>query len=184
MVTSSKYEQLNHELVKVISALTHGAIEALCEKDVIQIGMFDEMNIIEVIDGDKRYCLCKNPDMTIKESMTRQRLLKKTTDKLDKIVESKRKCKNSKAIRAGKVVSKYKMSKFILFEGKDENLTYKLDQAKIDQEALLDGCYIIFTDVSQEDMTAAETVANYKSLMKVEQAFRNMKTVRLEIRNC
>ena len=46
----------------------------------------------------------------------------------------------------------------------------------------MDGCYIIFTDVSQEDMTAAEAVANYKNLMKVEQAFRNMKTVQLEIR--
>jgi transposase len=182
MVTPSKYEQLDHDLVKVISAITHDAIESLRQKEVIQIAMFDEMNIVEVIDGDIRYCLCKNPDMEKKEAATRQSLLRKTTEELDKIIASTRKNKNSKAIRAGKVVSKYKMSKFILFEGNDENLTYKLDHDKIEREAQLDGCYIIFTDVPPEDMTAAEAVANYKSLMNVETAFRNMKTVRLEIR--
>ena len=182
MVTPSKYEKLNHELVKVISALTHGAIESLIGDKVIQIGMFDEKNIVEVIDGGKRYCLCKNPDMAKKETATRQCLLNKTTDGLDKIVKSTRKNKNSKAIRAGKIVSKFKMSKFIIFDGKDDDLTYRIDQGKIDREALLDGCYVIITDASQEEMAAVETVENYKRLMKVERAFRNMKTVRLEIR--
>ena len=182
MVTPSKYAQLDHGLVKVISALTHGAIESLLKKEIIQISMFDEKTIVEAVEGEKRYCLCKNPDMAKKEAATRQSLLMKTTEELDKIVQSTRKSKNSKAIRAGKIVSKYKMGKFILFEGTDENLTYRLDHVKIEHEALLDGCYVIFTDVSQEELTAAQTVANYKSLMKVEQAFRNMKTVRLEIR--
>ena len=182
MVTQAKYEQINHELVKVISALNHGAIKALCEKEAIQLSMFDEKNIAEVIDGDIRYCLCKNPDMAAKEAATRQALIQKTTEQLDKIVKSKRKTKYSKAVRAGKVVDKYKMGKFVIFEGEDENITYKLDQAKIDEEALMDGCYIIFTDVPQEEMSAAETVKTYKSLLHVEQAFRNMKTVRLEIR--
>ena len=185
MVTASKYEKLDHGLVKVVSALTHGGIESLRQKGMVQMSMFDENNIVEVIDGDKRYCLCKNPDMAKKEAATRQILLEKTTEKLDIIIKSTRKCKNSKAIRAGKVVGKYKVGKFIIFEKEDEDenkLTYKLDQAKIENEAQLDGCYIIFTDASQEDMTAAETVANYKKLIKVEQAFRNIKTVRLEIR--
>jgi transposase len=182
MVTQSKYEQLNHELVKVITALTHGTIVSLLEKEVIQIGMFDEKNIVEVVEDEKRYCLCKNPDMAKKEAATRQSLLKETTEELDEIVKGTRKTKYSKAIRAGKVVSKYKMGKFLLFEGSDDDLTYQLDHTKIDREAQLDGCYIIFTDVLQADMTAAETVASYKRLTKVEQAFRNMKTVRLEIR--
>ena len=95
---------------------------------------------------------------------------------------STKKTKYSKEIRAGKVVNKYKMGKFIIFRGEGENLTYSLDEAKIEQESRLDGCYVIYTDVSPQDMTAAETVQNYKRLMQVEQAFRNIKTVRLEIR--
>jgi transposase len=182
MVTQAKYEQIDHDLVKVISALNHGTIQALCDKEIIQLGLFDEKNIVEVIDGKIRYCLCKNPDMAVKETATRQGLLKKTTDALDEIIASTKKTKYSKEIRAGKVVNKYKMGKFVVFQGEGKELKYTLDEDKIAQEALLDGCYIIFTDVSPEDMTAAETVKNYKSLIQVEQAFRNMKTVRLEIR--
>ena len=182
MVTQAKYEQLDHETVKVISALTHAKIKSLCENKIIQLGLFDEKNIVEVIDGDLRYCLCKNPVEAQKETATRQALLNKTTDALDKIVTSTKKTKYSKEIRAGRVIDKYKMAKYIIFKGEGDNLTYILDEAKIKEETSLDGCYIIFTDVSVEDMTACETVENYKRLMEVEQAFRNMKTVRLEIR--
>jgi transposase len=182
MMTQTKYDQLDHDTVKVISALTHGAIKSLCEKEVMQLSMFDEKNIVEVIDGNLRYCLCKNPEMELKETATRVALLSKTTDELDKIIASKKKTKDSKEIRAGKVVNKYKMGKFIVFEGKGDDLRYVLDKEKIEHESRLDGCYVIYTDVQPEDMTAVETVENYKSLMRVEQAFRNMKTVQLEVR--
>ena len=182
MVTQAKYAQIDHEFVKVISALNHSAIQKLCEKQVIQLSMFDEKNIVEIIDGKNRYCLCKNPLMADKETATRKALLKKTTDELDKIITSAKKRRYGKEIRAGKIVNKYKMGKFLIFEGSGENLTYALDEAKIEQESRLDGCYVIFTDVSPEDMTSAEVVESYKSLMKVEQAFRNLKTVSLEIR--
>jgi transposase len=126
--------------------------------------------------------LCKNPGMTRKESETRKALLEKTTNELDKIMKSTRKTKNSKAIRAGKIVNKYNMAKFIIFEGKDENLTYRIDTERIEKESALDGCYIIFTDVSVEDISAIEAVKGYKSLIQVEHAFRNLKTAQLEIR--
>jgi transposase len=182
MVTQAKYEEISHETVKVISALTHNGIKQLCEKGIVQPGLFDEKNIVEIIEGELRYCLCKNPDMAAKEAATRQTLLEKTQVELDKIVSSTKKTKHSKEIRAGKVVNKYRMGKFIIFKDSGESLTYSLDEAKIEQESLLDGCYIIYTDVSSEDMTAAEVVESYKKLMQVEQAFRSMKTVRLEIR--
>ena len=182
MVTQVNYEAINHETVKVISALTHGSIKKLREKDVIQLSLFDDKNTIEVIDGGLRYCLCKNPDMAAKEKSTRTALLKKTTEELDRIIACTRKTKYSKEMRAGQLVNKYKMGKFVSFEGSGDSLKYTLDKVKIEQESSLDGCYVIYTDVSAEDMTAVETVENYKNLMQVEQAFRNMKTVRLEIR--
>jgi transposase len=74
------------------------------------------------------------------------------------------------------------MGKFIVFEGSGDALTYSIDETKIEQEAVLDGCYVIYTDVSPEDITAVEAVQSYKSLIQVEQAFSNLKTVRLEIR--
>ena len=182
MVTQAKYEQIDHETVKVVSALSHNAIKALCEKGTIQMGLFDEKNIVEVIDGSIRYCLCKNPEMSKKETATRKALLEKTTEELDKIIACKKKTKYSKEIRAGKVINKYKMGKFIIFEGSGDALTYRLNETKIEQEALLDGCYVVYTDVSPEEITALEAVQSYKNLMQVEQAFSNLKTVRLEVR--
>ena len=188
MITQVKYKEINHDLIKIVSALTHSKIKELCDKKTIQMSLFDENNIVEVIDengngnGTIRYMLCYNPVMAAKESKTRQILIKKTIDELDKIVASTRKTKNSKGIRAGKVVSKYKMAKFIDFEGSDETLTYKLNQSKIEQESLLDGCYVVFTDVSEDDLSAIETVNTYKSLIQVEQAFRSLKTTALEVR--
>ena len=49
-------------------------------------------------------------------------------------------------------------------------------------EQRLDGCYIIRSDVSSESMGKDDIVAGYKALGGVERAFRNMKTVQLEIR--
>ena len=182
MVTQTKYEQIDHQTTKVISALTHNAIKALCDKETVQIGMFDEKSIVEVVEGDLRYCLCKNPEMAAKEAVTRQALLKKTTEELDQIIKCTKKTKYTKEMRAGKAVTKYKMGKFIVFEGSGNCLKYTINQKKVEQEARLDGCYIIYTDVSQEVLSAIEVVENYKGLIKVEQAFRNMKTVQLELR--
>ena len=182
MLSHIKYEQIDHDTVKVISALTHSNIKSLCEKKVFELGMFDENHIIEVTYGNLRYFLCKNPIMCAKEAKTRQALLKRTTDDLDSIISSTRKTKYSKEMRVGKVVNKYKMGKFILFEGSGDDLSYRLNIEKIEQESALDGCYVVYTDVLSEDMAALDVVESYKSLIRVEQAFRNMKSVRLEIR--
>jgi len=61
-------------------------------------------------------------------------------------------------------------------------LTWSFDEGKIAAEALFDGCYIIHSEVSKDMMPAAEVVASYKSLELVERAFRNLKTVQLEVR--
>jgi len=182
MITESKYEEIDHDLVKVVSALSHGGIQKLLDKGTIQISLFDKNNIVEIIDENLRYMLCKNPDMEVKEANTRKALLEKTTEELDKIMKSTRKTKNPKGVRAGKIVNKYNMGKFIIFEGDDNNLSYRLDRAKIEEESQLDGCYIVFTDVLPEEISAIDTVKTYKSLIQVEQAFRNLKTAALEVR--
>ncbi len=61
-------------------------------------------------------------------------------------------------------------------------LTHRDDEEKIYSEQLLDGCYIITGDVPAEEMNADEIVESYKKLRHVETAFRNLKTVMLEIR--
>ena len=118
----------------------------------------------------------------IDKLLDKKRLVELTCAELDKIIASKRKTKYSKAVRIGRVLDKYSMSKFVILQGADDTVTYKLDTDKIARESALDGCYIVFTDVSSADMSALDTVKCYKSLIKVEQAFRNLKTAQLEMR--
>ena len=182
MVTQANFKQLDHERVKVISALTHAQLKSLCDKGIIELNQFDENRIVEVIDGGLRYCLCKNPKVAKDEASTRQALLKKTIDAFDKIIASTKKCKYNKSVRIGNVLEKYKIGKYFLLTGDGDDIKYAINETKINQEASFDGCYIIYTDVHVDDMTAIEAVENYKSLQNVEQAFRAMTTVHLEMR--
>ena len=56
------------------------------------------------------------------------------------------------------------------------------DRETIEQEAKLDGIYVIRTSESAEQLSAADTVRGYKSLAQVERAFRSLKGLDLLIR--
>jgi hypothetical protein len=61
-------------------------------------------------------------------------------------------------------------------------LVWSLDADKVAQEKRFDGCYIISSDVDKDQMKTVEVVNACKSLTFVKRAFRNLKTVQLEIR--
>jgi len=170
----------------IISALTHRDIKRLLKEEKIQMGLFDERGIVEVADSDNpkiRYCLCKNPLSAERETMTREALLNKTRDELEKIAKSPRKnTAETIGVRVGKVLNRYRCGKFVNFEVKEGKLIWSFDLELIEKDKSLDGCYIIYTDVEPEMMNSVEVVKAYKNLINVEQAFRNIKTAALEIR--
>lgn len=187
MITQSNCEKIKDiDGLNIISALTHKQIIDLLKRKVVQLELFDEKDIVEIIDPDnikKRYCLCKNPDTAIREEKTREALLKRTKEELDKISLSKNKNTVEKiSFRVGKAIGKYKMGKFVEWEVKEGRLIWRFNEEKIRLEKLLDGCYIITSDVPKEKMDKHEIVASYKSLGLVETAFRNLKTIQLEVR--
>jgi len=60
--------------------------------------------------------------------------------------------------------------------------TYQRNRESIEEEATLDGLYVVRSSVPEETLTAEDTVKAYKSLSKVEQAFRSYKTIDLKVR--
>jgi len=187
MVTKANNEKLNCiDGLKIISALTHPQIRELLKRKEIQLSLFDERKIVEIIDSDdenRRYCLCKNLDTASRETKTRNELLDKTRKELEKIKQAKRKSNAAKiGARVGKVLQKYKMGKFIDWYIENEQLIWTINTDKAAEEQLLDGCYIIWTDVEKELLNKEKVVAAYKNLRQVETAFANIKTVLLELR--
>lgn len=196
MITRSTIEALkDEEDLQTIGALTHGEMRTLLKEKVIALDLFDERSIHEVTDPaepTRRYCLCRNPQTAQRESATRQRLLDLTATALAEIAAYKRATTVEKlGARVGKALAKYKMGKFIQWSidadkekatSREHRLIWSIDANKVTQEKRFDGCYIVTSNVDKDQMNTMEVVHAYKSLTFVERAFRNLKTVQLEIR--
>jgi transposase len=187
MITQASSRRLEGvQGLQTISALTHRQTVELLERKVISRELFDEKSIAEVIDPDdprRRYCLCRNPETARRETQTRKSLLEATREQLEKTASSKRKAKAEKiGARVGRVLQRFKMGKFVDWSVQEGKLRWSFKEEAIAAEERFDGCYVIVSDVPAEQMAKTEVVASYKKLSFVEQAFRNLKTVQLEMR--
>jgi len=86
------------------------------------------------------------------------------------------------AKRVGRDANKYKMAKRFESEITDSSSTYRRNEQKIAAEAHLDDIYVSRTGVSEDTLSAQQSVEAYKSLATVERAFRTMKTVDSKVR--
>ena len=172
--------------IYTVTALTHAAMKKLCEEKDVQLSLFDEKTTVEVIlpeEPQVRYGLCKNPSKAQKDAKTRSELIKKTEYLLAEIaVPKKRTDEKTLATRAVKVFYKYKTEKYFSWRIEDMKIVYSRKLEVIASEEKYDGLYVIRSNVSSDIMNISEVVETYKSLMNIEQAFRSMKTVELEIR--
>ena len=186
MLTAKRVEEISETDFKVITALTHHEMKKLMEKESIQLDLFDERNITEIVDSDDgtRYALCKNEQEMQKERKTRNSMIEKVVQQLEKKAAVKRKRDPKKvAASVGRIFEKYKIEKFFTWDVGDKGeFSWDFKQEKIDAEKELDGCYVIKTTADADMISKDEFVLGYRYLQKVEQAFKNMKTVMLELR--
>ncbi|HOE44083.1 MAG TPA: hypothetical protein PLB25_20995 [Rhodoferax sp.] len=66
--------------------------------------------------------------------------------------------------------------------GEDGKIACVIDPLAMQNNALLDGCYCLETDLTREQMQAVTVHERYGDLQKVERNFRTMKTGLLEVR--
>jgi len=190
MVSQKAVDQLRElDGVDWISALKTGAIRTLIEGGTLQLDLFDQRNLFELTHDDypgERLVACRNPQLARLRAHKRDDMLAATTTVLDAIaarVAAGRLTGADKiGLVVGKVINRHKMAKHIILDIGDTHFTYQRDEAAITREAALDGIYIIRTSVAAERMDAAECVRGYKKLVRVERAFRSIKTVDLKIR--
>ena len=183
MLTPRRIEELHALGYKTLTALTHPQMRELLQRRVVQLELFNEQECVSVVDPEVPglcYVLHKNPDRAQRDGATRRSLIEKTTVALDKLVRSRRLTQDKLAGNVGVVLAKYHTGKFVQWSVESGRLVWKLKQELIEQEEAMDGCYIIRNEVPS--LNASEARGCYKALIHVEQAFRNLKTVSLEIR--
>ena len=190
MISSKAIKELREtDGVGWITALKSVSIRALIDQGHLQLGLFDEVNLVELSSPEypgERLVACRNPELARLRAHKRQELLAATERNLDKIkasVDAGRLVASNKiGVRVGKVVNQYKVAKHFELTIEDNTFTFERKLAAIAAEAALDGIYIIRTSLSATQMDAPDCVRNYKSLAQVERAFRSLKTVDLKVR--
>jgi len=185
MIKSAQISELDEKNFHYITAITKPQIQTLLNNNKIQLTLFDN-ELTEIICDGIRYVLRRNPIREEEIQKTRQEkfaALQRLVANRNEYLKTHKRAKVKTALNAStKYAAKLKISHWVKFITNENVLTAVCDEAVLKQESMLDGCYVIKTDLSQEEATK-ELVHNcYKDLALVEQAFRNSKTVQLDLR--
>ena len=172
-----------------ITALKSASIRVLLEQKHLQMGLFDDRNLVEIESPDypgERLIACRNDALARLRAHKRESLMVATENQLrliqERVQAGKLTGQATIGVRIGKVVNRHKVAKHFDLVISDEAFTFTRKAASITAEAALDGLYIIRTSVPEGSMDAPECVRNYKALSNVERAFRSLKTVDLKVR--
>jgi transposase len=172
-----------------ITALKSTSIRGLLEQGQLQLGLFDERNLVEIASPDypgERLVACRNPELAKLRAHKREDLLACTERSLEKVCDRVRagrlKGQDQIGVAVGRVINQYKVAKHFALAIEDASLRWSRNTESIRAEAVLDGLYIIRTSVPAERMDGPQCVRSYKALAQVERAFRSLKTVDLKVR--
>jgi Transposase DDE domain len=193
MITQARLqEDLRPAGLDWITALRAPQVQALAaEPGPVQLSLFDERDLAEITSPDfpgERLVVCRNPALAAERARKREDLLDVTERELGRLQarvrRARRPLRGEAAIgqAVGAVLHRRKVAKHFQVRITATDLAFARDEAGIAAEARLDGLYVLRTSVPAETLDAADTVRAYKSLARVERAFRSLKSVDLEIR--
>lgn len=192
MLTSARIrEDLEPNQLDWITCLRAPAVLRLAKQGELQPSLFDERDLAEIESPEfpgERLIACRNPALAQQRARKRQELLEATERKLDEIVRATQRSaralrgKDKIGLRVGRVLNHYKVGKHFQLEITETTFGYRRDEQRIAEEAALDGVYVVRTSVPNQKMKADHAVGAYKSLSRIERAFRSAKSVDLKIR--
>jgi hypothetical protein len=174
-----------------ITALRAPAIRALTESGALQMSLFDERDIAAITSPDypgERLIVCRNPDLARERTRKRLDLLAATERDLSEIAAAVSRARKPLrgqaeiALKVGAVINRYKMAKHFGLDIAETSFAFHRNADAIAAEAALDGIYVVRTNLPKHALDDAATVGAYKSLAKVERAFRSLKTVDIHLR--
>ena len=136
----------------------------------------------------ERLLVCLNPRLREERARKREALLEATEEILETIAQglrrpgAPRRGRDWINRRVGREANRRKVEKHFDITVTDTDLIWSRNRENIAAEARLDGLYVIRTSLDANTMDPGEVVEAYKSLSRIEQAFRSLKTTRLEVR--
>ena len=184
MIKSGQISDLEKHGFHYITSLTKKQIENLVQKKVMQYELFDDF-LCEVVDGSVRYIARRNPVRVqeIQDNRKDKRCsVERLVQKQNEYLRNHPRAKETTALKCVEAKIKgLKIDKWLSARASDRKIMLSMDNDALAKEQLLDGCYVIKTDLPSAECDAQTLHDRYKDLALVESAFRACKTF-LELR--
>ena len=202
MLKGPQIEALPNDF-RYISAISKPQIRKMLDADLLQLELFDSevCEIQETLEEEKecpetaevikteqtiRYILRKNPVRA--EEMAKTRRVKGETikryveERTHYLAEHKRASVEVALKNVAAKIQRLKAEKWLTASAEGRIISVDEDAEALEKAALLDGCYVIKSDVPSEKADARTLHDRYCDLEMVERSFRTMKSSHLELR--
>ena len=161
-------------------------LSVLMDKHESTPELFDTFGLTSFESNGKRYILCRHHSKGYRKERKSAKRRRRAYDELIKIQESPQN-KNDKKLyhRAMRVLEKYEQTHFwkidiIKISSKEKTQRYRLDiylnRQTVIKHDKLGHFYILQTDMDEAQMSKEQIVSSYKSLIRVEKSFRDIKS--------
>ena len=186
MIKSQQIEDLAQQGFHDITAITKPQIEKLLRTGTFQLELF-EQELAEVLaDEGVRYVLRRNPvrAQEVRENrqaklVTLQALVAQHNHYLKEHLRADAPGALQKLVARAKTL---RLSDWVELTLEERTITLTVNASEQQEEAKLDGCYVLKTDLTPAQAPKELVHDRYKDLASVERAFRSCKTVHLEMR--
>jgi hypothetical protein len=170
---------------RYVTALTDPQIRKLLAEKVLTAELFDEQPLAMEHQGRRLILRC-NPATRQRERQRRLDQWRKLQARLEvgngRLAAKPRAQVQTLFKQAQKWLTHYGFESWIQLQVQERKVLWSENPAVRAELELLDGCYVLETDLQAEVADAATVNQRYMGLMEVERDFRTMKTGLLEIR--
>jgi hypothetical protein len=186
MIKGPQIKALHEEGFHFITAITKPQIDALLTQGVLQMSLFDAPLAEVTTTEGQRYVLRRNPERAKEIASSREskyRALNTATVGANEYLASHRRANPSTQLKNLRSrAAKLRISGWTTFNLEGRTIAVGKDPEALAEASKLDGCYVLKTDLSQTAASKDIVHDRYKDLAIVEWAFRESKTVHLEMR--
>ncbi|HXZ15436.1 MAG TPA: IS1634 family transposase [Roseiarcus sp.] len=186
MIKAPQRAELGAAGFHYITAITKAQIDGLIAAGVLQMDLFEEtLAEVEGLNGE-RYVLRRNParaDELAASRADKLRALQTAAEVANAyLAEHPRAAAKTQIARLKAKSKTLHLDKFVALAEQERRIVVTVDEAALAEAARLDGCYALRTDLPKTVVAKEVVHDRYKDLARVEWAFRDSKTVQLEMR--
>lgn len=170
---------------RYITAISKPQIQKLLSCGTLQYELFSD-KVCEVDADGLRFILRRNPvraeEMAANRADKESSIIKLAGKETAYLQAHPRASADTAKQRVAAKIKRLKVEKWLTVCESERTLEITRDEQALEEAALLDGCYVIKSDLPKEDADAQTLHDRYCDLEMVERTFRTMKTTHLDLR--